>query len=100
MKNVIRSTLALTVGLVFFGCAAFSFLLDDEWPYADSLRLLREAVELLGSTKILWGSDIPGTFKKYTYRQMIDIVAKHADFLKPSEIDRIMGLNALDVMEQ
>ncbi len=48
----------------------------------------------MGANKILWGSDIPSTFKKFTYQQMIDVVAKHPSFLSESEKSAILHNNA------
>jgi predicted TIM-barrel fold metal-dependent hydrolase len=79
---------------VFLGFSSTAAFINDEYPCIRTVELLREAVDLVGASKILWGSDIPSTFKKYTYQQMIDVVDKHAAFLSETEKDRILFQNA------
>jgi predicted TIM-barrel fold metal-dependent hydrolase len=55
---------------------------------------LREAVELVGEQKLLWGTDVPITLRRYTYRQMADFIALHCDFLDVNSRNRILGDNA------
>lgn len=79
---------------IFFGFSSTASFLDDEYPCVESLNCLKNAVDLMGADKILWGSDIPSTLKKYTYRQMIDVITKHAFFLTQSEKQQILFSNA------
>ncbi|VGO19499.1 amidohydrolase family protein [Pontiella sulfatireligans] len=81
---------------VFLGFSAAGILLDEDYPCPGALRLLEEAVSIVGANKIVWGSDLPTTLNKYTYQQMIDVVLKHAQFLTGNEKKQIMGINALD----
>ena len=84
-------------GNVFLGLSAAASLLDDEYPCQATLGLLQEAVQLVGAEKIIWGTDAPVTMKVLTYRQMVDMVIKHAVFLSEDQIRLIMGANALRV---
>lgn len=79
---------------VFFGFSSAAAFLDDEYPCANTLKLLQNAIEIMGAGKILWGSDIPSTLKKYTYNQMVNVIVKHANFLSESEKHAIMYGNA------
>jgi predicted TIM-barrel fold metal-dependent hydrolase len=83
---------------VYLGIAAIGAGLREDFPCPEALGLLREGVELAGAEKILWGSDIPGTLKQYTYQQMADMVITYADFLSETEKDLIMGGNALRIL--
>jgi len=85
---------------VYLGFSATNVLLEDDYPCLQSLELLHEAVTITGADKILWGSDIPSTLGKYTYRQMIDVVLKHASFLTDNEKGKILGTNALTFFNQ
>lgn len=69
----------------------------EDYPYPSACRFLRQAVELVGSDKILWGSDIPGLLNHATYSQLIGFVARHCDFLSESDQAKILGGNALQV---
>ena len=85
---------------VFLGFSATNILVDDDYPCLHSLELLHEALLITGVDKILWGSDIPSTLLKYTYRQMIDVILKHAIFLTDNEKGKILGTNALAFFNQ
>jgi predicted TIM-barrel fold metal-dependent hydrolase len=82
---------------VYLGFSATGVLLEENYPCAGSLNLLSEAVQLVGAHKILWGTDAPYTLRKYSYRQMIDVVREHATFLTDDEKDLILGANALQI---
>lgn len=84
---------------VYLGIASIGAGLRDDFPCRDALKLLREGVDMVGAHKLLWGSDIPGTLKHYTYQQMIDMVVKYADFLSEDEKDMIMGGTALKIFK-
>jgi predicted TIM-barrel fold metal-dependent hydrolase len=80
---------------VHLGMAALAAGMRESWPYRQSLEILKEAVDIVGAEKILWGSDIPGTLKLHTYAQMVQLVSDHADFLSEADKDLILGGNAL-----
>ncbi|WP_347840800.1 amidohydrolase family protein [uncultured Draconibacterium sp.] len=84
---------------VFFGFSSTAAFINDDYPCVKALELLKEAVEIMGAHKILWGSDIPSTFKKYTYRQLIDVVAWHATFLTSAEKQLLLHDNAASFFE-
>lgn len=81
---------------VFLGVSSVAAFINDEYPCFKALELLENAVKLTGAEKILWGSDIPSTFKKYTYQQMIDVIPKHASFLNEEEMHRIVYQNSFE----
>ena len=85
---------------VFLGFSAIFALMEEDYPCPESLRLLKEAKSVAGAEKILWGSDIPVTLSKYTYRQMKDLIGRDsAGFLSPAEREQILGLNSLAFLE-
>jgi len=86
--------LAAAYDNIFLGFSATNSLLDDDYPCQISLDLLKEAVSIAGAEKILWGSDVPTTLTKYTYKQMVEIILKHANFLTNQEKEQVMGNNA------
>lgn len=81
-------------GNVYFGFSSTAAFISDDYPCPKALELLQEAVDLIGTEKILWGSDIPSTFKKYTYRQLIEVIEKHAGFLSEKDKRAILFYNA------
>ncbi|WP_372653378.1 amidohydrolase family protein [Draconibacterium sp.] len=79
---------------VYFGFSSTAAFVNDDYPCSKALGLLQQAIEIVGAKKILWGSDIPSTMKKYTYQQLIDVVVKHAGFLSEKDKDAILNDNA------
>jgi len=67
---------------------------DYEYPYPEAQRYLKMVYETLGSTRLLWGSDIPGILSQITYRQCLDLVKRNCSFLSPEEKENILGENA------
>lgn len=83
---------------VWFDVSALpAFVVGEEYPYATVQQYLRRAVDMIGADKILWGSDIPGMLIYATYPQLLNLVARHCEFLSNSELERILGDNALEV---
>ena len=79
---------------VYLGYSAVGTLLAEEYPCPRSLELLRTATARVGAEKILWGTDVPGTLNDYTYRQMLDSVRLHADFLSAEQKALVLSGNA------
>lgn len=79
---------------VFIGFSATAGLLQEPYPCRGAVGLLEDAVKLVGAKKILWGTDVPYTLRRHTYRQMLDTVRRDAPFLSEAERARILGGNA------
>jgi hypothetical protein len=80
---------------VWFDLAALPYYAEpEEYPYPSVRAVLRRAVELVGSERLLWGTDAPALLREATYRQLLDYVVKHCDFLSPTERAGILGENA------
>lgn len=84
---------------VFFGLSAVAQVMGEEYPCPIALELIKDAFSIVGARKLLWGSDAPTTLNRYTYRQLIDMIVVHADFLSSSDKERIMGENANDLLK-
>ena len=69
----------------------------DEYPYVVAQGYVRRAVDLIGAEKIMWGTDVPGLLTSGSYRQLLNCVRLHCDFLSAEEMAQILGLNALRV---
>lgn len=65
-----------------------------EYPYAEARPIIRQLYEKLGPTKLMWGSDMPNVERYCTYRQSLDYLRKHCDFISPADMDQIIGGNA------
>jgi predicted TIM-barrel fold metal-dependent hydrolase len=82
---------------VFMGLTSIGAGLREDFPCKMALELLKEAYEIMGADKLLWGSDLPSNLKFYTYKEMADMVLSYADFLSGEEKELIMRGNALKI---
>jgi len=84
---------------VYFDLSALPAYLTtyDDYPYAAAHAYIQRAVDLIGAQKIMWGTDAPGLLTSGTYRQLLNYVKRHCDFLSAQEMADVLGLNALRV---
>ncbi len=83
---------------VWFDCASLiAFLPDEDYPYPTAARYLRLAIERIGPSKIMWGTDQPGNLKLATYPQFVKLARYHTSFLSPNEQAMVMGGTACAV---
>ena len=71
-----------------------TWLFNDEfYPFKGAVRAIREAAELVGFEKLMWGSDYPRTITAITYRMSYNFVSK-SDELTEEEKALFLGENA------
>lgn len=71
-----------------------TWLFNEEfYPFKGAVRAIREAAELVGFEKLMWGSDYPRTITAITYRMSYDFVSKSAE-LTEREKALFLGENA------
>ncbi|MBO4612277.1 MAG: amidohydrolase [Bacteroidaceae bacterium] len=63
------------------------------YPYPSAIRAIREAAELVGWDKLMWGSDYPRTITAITYRMSYDFVIKSTE-LDEDQKAAFLGGNA------
>jgi len=71
----------------------------DEYPYPLAQKKTREADEALGADKLIWGADMPMLMRTCTYRQAIDFVRRHCNFMSETEKALVLGENVSKFME-
>ena len=49
------------------------------YPYPSAIRAIREAADLVGWDKLMWGSDYPRTITAITYRMSYDFITRSAE---------------------
>ena len=71
-------------------------ILQCDHVYGDLAEYFGAAMrDQVGAAKLLWGSDCPlGMSAWCTYRQAIDFIRRHCDFLSGEEKALILGGNA------
>lgn len=71
-----------------------TWLFNDEfYPFTGAVRAIREAAELVGIGKLMWGSDYPRTIAAITYRMSYDFIVK-SELLDEQEKSLFLGRNA------
>jgi predicted TIM-barrel fold metal-dependent hydrolase len=68
---------------------------DEFYPFRGAVRAIREAIDLVGVEKLMWGSDYPRTITAITYRMSYDFVLR-SDELTGEQKRLFLGDNALD----
>ncbi len=63
------------------------------YPFPSAIRAIREAADLVGMEKLMWGSDYPRTITAITYRMSYDFVSKSTE-LTDEEKHLFLGENA------
>jgi predicted TIM-barrel fold metal-dependent hydrolase len=64
-----------------------------EYPYVEAQSLIRDLRNIVGTERLVWGSDMPNVERFCTYSQSLDYVRRHCSFLTASERDQILGIN-------
>lgn len=63
------------------------------YPFPTAIRRIREAADLVGMDRLMWGSDYPRTITAITYRMSYDFVSKSKE-LTDDEKTLFLGENA------
>ena len=63
------------------------------YPFPSAVRAIREAADLVGIEKLMWGSDYPRTITAITYRMSYDFIFR-SPLLTPEEQAAFLGANA------
>jgi hypothetical protein len=68
-------------------------------PTSSDLHWRCSATSQLGAENLVWGSDMPNVERFCTYKQSLDYVRHHCDFLSARELDLVLGGNLKRVFE-
>ena len=79
---------------VMIESGGITWLFNDEfYPFKGAVKAIREAADLVGMEKLMWGSDYPRTITAITYRMSYDFVSKSTE-LTEREKALFLGENA------
>lgn len=79
---------------VMIESGGITWLYNSEfYPYPSAIRSIREAADLVGMDRLMWGSDYPRTITAITYKMSYDFVTKSQE-LTDEEKALFLGLNA------
>lgn len=75
--------------------SGFNYIADDRWefPYPHGREVFRVITQAFGPERLYWGSDFPASRNDLTYRQALELVKSHADFLDASGLSAVLGDN-------
>ena len=80
---------------VFIESGGITWLYNSEfYPFPSAVKAIREAADLVGIGKLMWGSDYPRTICAITYRMSYDFVLKTNE-LTDSKKSAFLGGNAV-----
>ena len=79
---------------VFIESGGITWLFNEQfYPYPDAVRAIREAADICGMDKLMWGSDYPRTMVEITYKMSYDFIIKSKE-LTESEKEAFLAGNA------
>lgn len=80
---------------VYVESGGITWLYNSEfYPYPSAVKSIKEAADMVGISKLMWGSDYPRTICAITYRMSYDFVLK-SDALSEEEKRLFLGGNAM-----
>ena len=79
---------------VYVESGGITWLFNDEfYPFPSAVRAIKEASDLVGIDKLMWGSDYPRTITAITYKMSYDFIEKTPE-LTSDEKRLFLGENA------
>ena len=82
---------------VYMECGGITWLYNSEfYPFPSAIRAIREAADICGWEKLMWGSDYPRTITAITYRMSYDFITKSTE-ISDKEKRLFLGENAYNL---
>lgn len=79
---------------VYIESGGITWLFNEEfYPFQGAINAIRQAADVVGMEKLMWGSDYPRTITAITYRMSYDFILK-SDELDEQEKELFLGRNA------
>ena len=72
---------------------------EFEYPYARHIQLIRAIYDNFGAGVMVWGSDMPWAQRTSTYRQNLDCVRLHTDFMTDEDRGLVTGGNLAKILD-
>jgi predicted TIM-barrel fold metal-dependent hydrolase len=64
---------------------------SEPYPFRDMTPHLKRVFDAFGPRRVFWGTDITGSFNRFTYRERITHFTETLDFLTQDDKDWVMG---------
>ena len=79
---------------VMIESGGITWLFNEEfYPFPGAVKAIREAADIVGMDKLMWGSDYPRTITAITYKMSYDFIQK-TNYLTENEKALFLGKNA------
>lgn len=90
IDDVLAAAAESNIHIKFSG---FGYASAEGWnfPCADMHWIARAIHERFGAARLCWGSDYPVSRRYMTYRQSLEIVRRHCDFIAPADMPAVLG---------
>ncbi len=78
---------------IYLKVSGFAYASQVKWdfPYSDTLWLVRTLYEHFGAHRLCWGSDYPVVRQFMTYRQSLEALRTHCPFIPAGDMAWILG---------
>lgn len=99
LREVLASAALPNIYLKFSG---FYYLTETKWdfPYSDTMWVVRALYEHFGPYRMCWGSDYPVVRPNMTYRQALEMVRTHCTFIPETDKAWILGKTLARLLEE
>lgn len=92
--NILKSNLKkLNFSNIYFDIAALPNNTKQPYPFLEAQQYIREAIDIVGKDKILWGSDFPAAMNYCSYQDSYRYI-EESDLLSSEEKKSILYENA------
>ena len=80
---------------VFVESGGITWLFNSEfYPYPSAITAIKQAAEICGFDKLMWGSDYPRTMVEITYKMSYDFILK-SRLIDETDKEKMLGENAV-----
>lgn len=71
-----------------------------DYPYSDRMWIAKAFHDHWGPQRMVWCSDWPSLLAHLSYRQALEVLREHADFLSGDALDSVLGGNMVRVLRR
>jgi predicted TIM-barrel fold metal-dependent hydrolase len=84
---------AASVPNLYVKLSGFGYMLRDGWDYPcrPALPVVQALYDHFGAARLCWGSDYPVSQRYITYRQSLEIVRTHCQFIPEPDLQQVLG---------
>jgi predicted TIM-barrel fold metal-dependent hydrolase len=78
---------------IYVKASGFHYASRRSWdaPWPDALEMLHRIFDAYGPERLCWGSDFPASTRFCTFRQSLEAVREHCDFLGTEDLRLVLG---------